>query len=132
MSDSIRLNSAKEMKEWMQQNEPPPRKMESYAYDQLMEMDEKQIQSKTEPEDEDCWGVIHALFTGTGWPIVDLGRVYVAGSAEEALQQYLFGPGAHHSGHGEQCVYFLIRHDLHYEYQEIKVFRLAEGTDCFW
>jgi len=132
MSESIQLNSGEEIREWMQQNEPPVGKMQTFTYQQFLEMPDEQIKSKPEPKDGDHWGVVHALFTDDGWPMVDVGRVYVAGSAEEALQQYLFGPGIHQSGHGGECVCFLVRHEFWHEMQEINVFRLAEGTDFFF
>ncbi|MFC1949018.1 hypothetical protein ACFLW0_02465 [Chloroflexota bacterium] len=124
MTEFIELNNTKEIREWMEAN-PRRGTLRGLTLQELI----NSVEIKKEvPKDGNYYGIKHT-YDG---PDITLGQVYIAKDAKEALQQYLFAPNTHQAGVGEECISFKLRDNFWYEPQQIRVFKLAEGTDSFY
>jgi len=128
MSEYIELNSGKEIRQWEETN--PPNTVEEKTILGNMTFTSHELVPKPGPKY--FYGVQHFFYTTDGDPLVCLQRVFEASDAEEALQQYLIEPAERAFGKGDQYISFKVYlTPWAYEEQEIRVLKLAEGTDHF-
>ena len=117
MSNKIELEHGKEIRAWMQVAGVPGL---------LPDIDEND-RAKGVPEDGNYYSVEHTVFTPDGEPILAVGRVYIAHSAEEALKQYLFGPASQLTARGINTAFTKLWSNFLYDMQEIEVLLLKDG-----
>ena len=134
MSEYITLESPSEIDNWIDQNHStyyPHGDGKGMTLQELLECTEEN-QSDQLPDGMLYFGVKHTVFAADGRPLVTVERVFAAKNAEEALAGYVFGPTKHVSGRGNNYLGVILRTNLTDRPQRIRVFRMAEGTDCFY
>ncbi len=123
MSEHIKLDYGREIRQWMEAHPPEPTELKFYSVEELLALPKSELEGepKQVPQDGDYYGVEHRLFTPAGEPILSVARVYIAKSAEEALQQYVHGSVSQLTGKGVECAFTKNWQQYTYEMQEIEV-----------
>ncbi len=131
MPEVVMLNSAQEIRQWQEEHPARTRRAEERIEGADLEVNLISYKLVRKPGKRVFYGVQHLFYATDGSVLVKMQRVFQAVDAEEALQMYFHEAEERESGAGEDYVSFKIYDNPTYEPQEIRVLKLAEGTDKF-